>query len=487
MTLYESLASDLERSIRSGTLRPGEKMPSVRYTSRSRGVSMSTVFQAYYLLEARGLIRARERSGYFVVPTGRLLPEPVHATNPSGDAVSLDVSDLIFRILEGSRSRDDAGLASAFPSAGLYPFPRLVQVLQRANRGLDPRHTVDDLTPGNPELRRQIAIRYGSDGVAVDPQEIVITNGALEALNLCLAAVTQPGDAVIIECPSFYGALQSLEARGLRAVQVPTHPREGVELATLEAAIERHRPKACWLMTSFQNPLGTLMSPERKRALVDLLARHDVALIEDDVYAELYFTEKRPPPAKAFDKEGLVLHCSSFSKSLAPGFRVGWVAPGRFATKVARAKLAFNLGCSVPPQLAIAEYLAHGGFDKHLRQLRRTLQERQSHAAQAVARHFPPGTTATRPEGGYQMWVELPAGCDTLDLYWKASPHGACVAPGPMFSPSRAFRNCLRLNYSHAWLPRQESAVDLLGRLLREQLAPRPARERPSRRGVVAP
>lgn len=471
MNLYESLASDLELSILSGTLRAGEKMPSVRYTSRSRGVSLSTVYQAYYLLEARGLIRARERSGYFVAPAPKLPGEPTRSSRPTSEAVSLDVSDMIFQILEGARVHDDAWFASAFPSPRLFPLPRLAQALQVASRSLKPEQILHDLTPGSAELRRQIAIRYGADGLAVDADEVIITNGALEALNLCLAAVTRPGDAVLIECPSFYGALQSLEARGLRAVQVPTHPRDGVELDAMEAAILRHQPKACWLMTTFQNPLGTLMNAERKQALVDLLARHEVPLIEDDVYAELYFTDRRPAPAKAYDRSGLVMHCSSFSKSLAPGFRVGWVAAGRFVSEVTRRKLSLNLGTSLPAQLALAEYLAHGAFDKHLRQLRAKLKKRQATLAQSVARHFPEGTTATQPQGGYQLWVELPEGYDALDLYWQAAPHGVCFAPGPMFSPTRLFRNCLRLNYSREYGPEQEQGIELLGNLLREQAA----------------
>ncbi|MFI4926952.1 MAG: PLP-dependent aminotransferase family protein, partial [Burkholderiales bacterium] len=188
-------------------------------------------------------------------------------------------------------------------------------------------------------------------------------------------------------------------------------------------------------------------------------------------YAELYFTERRPAPAKAHDRSGLVMHCSSFSKSLAPGFRVGWVAAGRFVPEVTRRKLSLNLGTSLPPQLALAEYLAHGAFDKHLRQLRTKLKKRQTTLAHLLARHFPEGTAATQPQGGYQLWVELPEGYDALELYWQASRHGVCFAPGPMFSPTRLFRNCLRLNYSRECGPEQEQGIELLGKLLRDQAA----------------
>lgn len=470
MKLYEVLASDLEASIRQGVLRPGDKLPSVRHTSTARGVSPSTVFQAYYLLEARGLVKARERAGYFVTKGAQVAPpEPRLLLEPQREAVQLEISELVFAILEETHASDDVGFASAFPSPHLFPLPRLTQALASSARLLRPKQTLEYLTPGYGELRRQIATRYLAEGLSVAADEIVITNGALEALNLCLSVLTEPGDSVVIECPSFYGALQALEARGVQAIQVPTHPCEGVDLAALEAAITRHRPRACWLMTTFQNPLGSLMPEEKKKALVDLLTRHGVPLIEDDVYADLYLTPKRPMPAKAFDAQGLVLHCSSFSKSLAPGFRVGWVVPGRFARKVARAKLALNLSTSLPAQFALAEYLAHAGYDKHLRQLRKVFRDSQAAMARAILRYFPDGTAATRPLGGYFLWVELPEGYDALELLSSARPLGLCVAPGPMFSPDRSFRNCFRLNYGCKWSPMHERGMQVLGKLLIEQ------------------
>ncbi|WP_332823827.1 aminotransferase-like domain-containing protein [Ramlibacter sp.] len=472
MKLYETLADEIEASIRQGLLRPGEKLPSMRYTSSSRAVSASTVFQAYYLLESRGLVRGRERSGYFVTSAaGLATPEPPQASTPTEHPISVDVSDMIFKLLEDSRAPDAVGLASAFPSAFLYPLPRLAKAIVRTANWMGPKRVLEDLSPGNGRLRRQISLRYGADGMQISDQEILVTNGALEALNLCLSAVTQPGDSVIIESPTFYGALQALEARGLRAVQVATDPCTGVDLHALERAIRQHAPSACWLMTNFQNPLGSLMSPADKQALVALLARYELPLIEDDVYADLFFGANRPPPAKSFDNAGLVMHCSSFAKSLAPGFRIGWVAPGRFMSRVTRNKLALNLNTSIPPQLAIASYMEHGAFDKHLRKLRLTLSSQQAVLADAVARHFPAGTRATRPQGGYLLWVELPPEFDALQLYQDAKPLGICVAPGTLFSPEGRFRNCLRLNYGHPFGKRGEAAMASLGQLLQQQRA----------------
>ena len=466
MKRYEALAADIEASICAGVLRPGDKLPSVRHTCASRGVSASTVFQAYYLLEARGLVQARERSGYFVrAGLRRAPPEPEQASQPTGQSIAVDVSERVFEVLESSMARDVVPLGSAFPSPLLYPLQRLGQALATSAKSLDPWRSVDDLTPGHADLRRQIALRYLAAGMPVSADDIVITNGALEALNLCLTAVTRAGDAVVVESPTFYAALQSLERMGLHAIEVPTHPREGIDLAALEAAIVRHRPKACWLMTTFQNPLGSLMPEAKKKALVALTTRHGVALIEDDVYAELYFGDQRPLPAKAFDTEGLVLHCGSFSKSLAPGYRIGWAAPGRFARAVARHKLTSTLSASAPAQAALALYLERGGFDKHLRKLRAALAAQQAVFAQAVGHYFPPGTRATRPEGGYFLWVELPEGCDALHIHRQALAQGISVAPGPIFSASHAFTNCLRLNYGHTWNARTEQALATLGQI----------------------
>jgi DNA-binding transcriptional MocR family regulator len=468
MKLYERLAGDVAESIRQGLLKPGDRLLSVRQASAAHRVSPSTVFQAYYLLEARGLVHSRPRSGYYVNAAAvARAPEPELPSQPDGESRSVEVSDLVFQVLESSMARDVVPLGSAFVDPELFPLRQLGRALASTAVHLDPRSTVDDLTPGNAELRRQIALRYRLGGMQVGSDEIVVTNGALEALNLCIGAVTGPGDAVLVESPCFYATLQVLQRLRLRAIEVPTHPREGIDLAAMEAAIARHAPKACWLMTNFQNPLGASLSSERKRALVELLARHRIPLIEDDVYAELYFGHERPLPAKAFDREGLVMHCSSFSKSLAPGYRIGWVAPGRFAQQVARRKLTTTLNTSVPTQAALAKYLQHSGFDRHLRRLRKTLAAQQAQYLDAVARHFPPGTRVTRPAGGYFLWLELPPPADALVIQQRAAQLGISIAPGPMFSAGRSFGHCLRLNCGHRLDARTESALATLGRLAR--------------------
>lgn len=471
MKRYEVLADEIASMIDSQLLLPGDKLPSVRQQQARQAISPSTVFQAYYLLEARGLIVSRPRSGYYVAPQlAALAPEPA-SSQPAGIGTEVDVSDLVFEVLGASSVRDIVPLGSAFPSPELYPMARLARAVSASMRRFDPWSAVTDLSLGNAELRRQIALRYQLDGLHVSSDDIVITNGALEALNLCLQAVTRPGDTVLIESPSFYACLQALERLELKAVEIATSPRDGVDLDALAGLLERHRPQACWLMTSFQNPLGSLMPPEKKRALVALLARHEVPLIEDDVYGELYFGKQRPGLSKSTDNCGLVMHCSSFSKTLAPGFRLGWVLAGRYARQVARLKLTTSLSAPVPLQMALADYLAQGGYERHLRQLRLTLAAQQRSMLQAIAEHFPAGTRVSRPQGGYFVWLELPAGCDALALHRSALQAGISIAPGPIFSATRSFGHCLRLNYGHPWSAQVEAAMATLGRLAAQQLS----------------
>ncbi len=462
---YQRLADDMAEAIASGLLRPGERLPSVRATCAQRGVSPSTVFQAYGLLEARGLIEARPRSGYYVrAPRKPARAKPPAAT-PRAHASPVALSDLAFQLLRAAQDAALVPLGSAFPASHLFPFDELARCGARAMRKVLPQQVTSALTAGDARLRHALRRRYALHGVALGEDELLVTNGAMEALNLSLQAVTRPGDLVAVESPTFYAALQVLERLGLRAVEVRTDPAEGLDLQALEAVLAQHPVAACWSMPSFQNPLGALMPVARKRALVELLTRRRVPLVEDDVYGELYGGQRRPPPAKAFDTQGWVLHCSSFSKCLAPGYRVGWAAAGRFSERVHRLKTTSSLATSLPPQLALAEYLAQGGFDRHLRGLRDALAVQRQRALRVVERHFPPGTRATRPTGGYFLWLELPAQVDALALHQRAMAESISTAPGLLFSADSRFAHHLRLNVGHPDDARWALALRRLGEL----------------------
>jgi DNA-binding transcriptional MocR family regulator len=469
MTRYEALANTMAAEIRSGSLAVGARMPSLRQVIVQHGVSQSTVFRAYYLLEEWGLIRAQERSGYYVARgaavSGERAPRPARTL---ADSAKVDISELVFSVLEAARHPGVVPLGSAFPSPLLFPLPRLAKSLAQSARLISPWSTVVDLPPGNEALRQQIALRYLGMGLSQPMEEIVVTNGALEALNLCLMAVTRPGDVVAVESPGFYAALQAIERLDLRAVEIPVDPLTGLDLDALAQALDRHPIRACWFMTNYQNPTGATLSLEKKKALVELLAQHDVPLIEDDVYGELHFQAEHPLPAIAFDKKGLVMHCSSFSKTLAPGYRIGWAAAGGFADKVQRLKLMTTLSSSIPAQAGIADYLQHGGYDKHLRKLRAALRAQRDAMDAALRRWMPPSVCWTLPAGGYFVWLEFPDGIDALELHRLAIEQGFSLAPGPIFSVTRGFRNCVRLNFGHPWTAEIDRATRVLAELVQQ-------------------
>jgi DNA-binding transcriptional MocR family regulator len=466
MKRYEQIAEHIARQIRDGVLRRGERIPSLRQIRRSYRVSPATAQRAYHRLEARGLVTARPRSGYFVsMNPANMPPKPARAPCPrSSQRVS--VSHLVFEILEATKRETVVPFGSAFIDSDAFPLQKLARFLGKAVRRLSPPKLADSLPPGHADLRRAIARRYLRSGFAVSPDEIVITAGAQEALYLALQTVARPGDRVAIEAPCFYSQLQVMQLLGMQAVEVPTDPTDGMDLSELASALKRQRIAACYLMTNFQNPLGSSMPEEKKADLVKLLARHSVPLIEDDVYEELYFAADKPRPAKAFDAKGSVLHCSSFSKCLAPGYRVGWCAAGRFAPRLHGVKLVTTLATNIGAQACIADYLRHGGYDSYLRMLRRRLEIGRDNLLRSLTAHFPPGTRVTRPGGGYFVWVELPPRVSALELHRRAMDAGISIAPGPIFSARQHCDNYIRLNYGHPWSPRLERAMETLGKMV---------------------
>jgi DNA-binding transcriptional MocR family regulator len=469
MKRYERLASQIGDLIRRGDLPPGTRIPAVRAACDAYGVSPSTVFRAYYLLESQGLIVARPRSGYFVLAAAPGAPLHGAASTPNEPSKSVNISELVFEVLHSIKDTHTVALGSAFMSPTVFPMQRLGRSCASVNRSTDLAKMVAALPPGDDALRRQIALRYLMAGMVVHVDEIIITSGALDALTLSLQVLTHAGDEIAIEKPTFYAALQAIQRLQLKVVEIPVHPVEGHDMEALAQALDRRSIRACWFMTSFQNPTGATLSDTKKQTLVELLAKYEVPLIEDDVYSELRFGSAPIRPAKFFDRQGLVLHCGSFAKSLAPGYRIGWAAAGRFAEQLERAKWMTTLSASVPAQRAIADYLEHGGYDRFLRKLRRELAAQQAAMLGAIDRYFPAQSTATRPDGGYFTWVELPRHVDSLRLFEAALERGISFAPGPMFSASGEFRHHIRLNYGYPWSPEIERAMATLGELAQDE------------------
>ncbi|BDV41098.1 GntR family transcriptional regulator [Geotalea uraniireducens] len=462
--LYETVASRIAQSITEGTFRPGDKIPSVRTLSRQFQVSLTTVLEAYTLLEDRGLIDARPQSGYYVRARFPVVtPEP-GISAPQLSPTGVSTGELAMLVLRDTRNPDLVPLGAAIPNPALLPVERLNRMLATESRRHGIASVSYEIPPGCEKLRVQIAQRMLTAGCAVSPDRLVTTSGCVEAVVLSLRAICRPGDTVAVESPVYYNFLQAIDLLDLRALEIPSHPRHGMSLDALRYALDHNPIRACMVIANFNNPLGSLMPDEYKKELVELLVARDIPLIEDDIYGDLSFAPNRPRMAKAYDRSGMVLLCSSFSKTLAPGYRVGWVAPGRFQTEIERLKGITNIATSTPPQLAVAEFLANGGYDHHVRRIRRVYARQMVQMAEAVGRTFPAGTRVTRPEGGFVLWVECPPTVDSLLLYEQALRAGITIAPGPIFSATGKYRNCIRLNAAY-WDERVENAISTLGQL----------------------
>lgn len=465
--LYRQVARRIESMIDGGTFTPGERLPSVRKLSRQFSVSVTTVVEAYRLLEDRQRLEARPQSGHYVrTPTPRA---PIPARTPSADAPETpEVSDLALRFLHAAQRPDVLPLGSAVPHPDFLPVARLNRLLVQAVRKHPSGSQSYDHVAGLESLRVQVGRRALDAGCSLSPEEIVTTSGAQAAVHLCLRAVTRPGDTVVVETPTYYGLLEALESLHLDALEVATDPRTGILLDELESVLEECLIAACVLSPNYGNPLGHCMPDENKERLVRMLSARSIPLIEDDIYGELTFDPVRPRAAKSFDRDGNVLLCSSFSKSVAPGYRIGWTSPGRFRTQVLKLKFSSSVATATPTQMALAAFLADGGFDRTLRRLRREYRDLIARTAAAVAASFPAGTRMSQPGGGHVLWVEMPPAVDAVLLHERALEHGVSIAPGILFSATGRYRNCIRLNCALPWTPALEKALATLGRCAHE-------------------
>ena len=434
--------------------------------SREWGVSVPTVLHAYRLLEARRLVEGRAKSGFFVLPSsvGRLGPADRDAPVP--DPAEIRTSDLIMRFLEMVSDPDLIPLGTALPDPAFLPTATLARFLGRTARRHALRSAAVSPPSGIHELRHEVARRALHAGFGVAADDVVITCGCTEAIALCLRSLTGPGDTVAIESPTYFGTLQVLDALGLKALEIPVDPETGISLEHLDAALSRGGISAVVVTPNVHNPLGCVMPDERKREMIRLLEAHRVPAIEDETYAELHYAPSRPCSLKALDRTGIVLSCGSFSKTLAPGYRIGWAIPGRFRDAVLHFKLATTAGTPVPPQFAFAEFLSSGEYDPHLRRVRQIFENNVHRLSYEIGKRLPHGTLVSRPAGGFLLWTRLPHGTNAVDLQHRAIARGLSVAPGPAFSASGGFRDYVRINAGYRWSAGMERALDGLAELI---------------------
>ena len=465
---YIEVADRIESLIEKQILKVGDKLPSVRALSKEQGISVSTAFQAYYSLEGKGLIEARPQSGYYVKHSRNYVHELPKVSAPPDDAIPVSVDEMINDVYMDFGKDKILNFSMAAPSVELLPAAKLNKAVMHALRSSRSSCLHYEHVQGNILLRKQIARQAFNWGGTPSEDEIVVTAGAVEALSLCVKAITRPGDAIAIESPTYFAIFQVMESHGLKVVEIPTDPVTGIDLDYLEQAIPRFDIKACLFVNNFNNPLGSCMPDERKKQLVDMLALRQIPLIEDDIYGELYFGKTRPKTCKTFDKNGLVLHCASFSKSLAPGFRIGWTIPGRFKEKVISLKRMHTVSTNTLTQAAVADFLSNGRFELHLRHLRKALHTQSLRYLQAISEYFPEDIRVTRPQGGFTLWIEMNQKLNAYKLHKRALKHHIGIAPGQIFSSQGRFENCFRISYGEPWREEIGQGLYTLGTLMRE-------------------
>jgi len=469
--LYRQVIEAINENIDAGTLRPGDRLPSLRKMSRQAGVSIPTVRQAYVELERQRRVESRPQSGFYVrhVPSNEIVrPTPSF----EGDPAPLACRTLMERVYSGINDPGLVPLGIANPTMARPAAKALHRAMKRVMSRAEDRSIGYASTLGEASLRRQIAYHYlDTTGAQVDPDHIGITNGGQEALLLALKAVASDGDVIAVETPTYHGLLELIDSLGMLAIEVETCPEEGVVISELERTLQSHDVRACMFSTTLSNPLGVTMPEQDRRRLVALLERYDTVLIEDDVYGDLRFDGTRPVPAQFLGGQARIITCGSFSKTAAPGYRIGWVVTDEYIDRIKRLKRAFSCTSGLLQQLTLADFLATGDYQRHIKALRPVLKQNAERMAALVGEHFPADTRTSKPVGGAVLWLELPAGVDAEALFDEAIEAGISITPGHIFSPCSCYTNFLRLSYGHPWTERTDEAMRWLGQRVAELAA----------------
>ncbi|ARD44801.1 PLP-dependent aminotransferase family protein [Colwellia sp. PAMC 21821] len=466
--LYQQVIDFVEYQEKIGAIKPGDKLPSLRKLSRQFEISVPTVKQAYLELERQGAISARPQSGYYLKARQARTLLPMRAKWASCEPVEISCRSLIEQVYEAVHMHDSVALGISNPVHAHPPDKTLARMMRSVLSRVSEKAVSYGPINGDPKLRMNLAFRYQEHGVLVNHEDLIITNGAQEALSIALQCVAERGDIVAVESPCYFGLIELIESLGMKVLEVYTCTEEGVCVAELAKVIEQHPVKACLFSTAISNPLGSMMLDNERQAMVKLLERNNIALIEDEVYSDLYFTEHRPVPAQLYSEKGLVLTCSSFSKTAAPGYRVGWLLPGKFEEKAKRIKRAQSCSTSMLQQWTLSDYLMSGEYDRHLQVLRKTLRYNCERMRALIAQYFPEQVCISKPKGGSVLWVRCRSHVDTSQFFKQAIAQGVNFAPGEIFSPSGKYKNYMRISYGVQWSEKIDQAIQVLGKLVHD-------------------
>ncbi|WP_246101272.1 aminotransferase-like domain-containing protein [Pedobacter westerhofensis] len=463
--LYLKISRIIEEQILSETLKIGDKLQSIRSVQKIYNVSLNTVKQAFLELESKSLIESRPKSGYYVSKISqRRFSLPSFSTLKSSDKEN-HPEDLISKVFNTLTDKNITQFSLGVPHQNLLPIAKLNKSLVKTLSTLSDGGTSYEPVAGNINLRRSIAKWSTVWEGKLNEDDIVTTSGTMNAIFNCLMAVTQPGDTVAIESPVYFGIIQIIKSLGLKAIEIPTHPVTGIDLDSLKT--ELPNINACCIISNFSNPLGCLMPDENKKELVRMLSEYDIPLIEDDLYGNLYFGSSSPKPCKAYDEAGIVMWCSSVSKTLAPGYRVGWVAPGKYKEKLIRQKFLQTISTPTLYQEVVADFMEHGRYDHHLRNFRKSLYANCLQYQRAIEDYFPDNTSISQPQGGFMLWLELDKRVDTAKLFDTALRQNISFAPGRMFTQHNQYDNCMRLNFALEWNDKLDKDLQRLGAMVK--------------------
>ena len=465
--LYLKIAETMEAQIRQQVFLYGSKLPSIRTVCDTYGVSMTTALQAYMELDKKGLIHSRPKSGYFVIYQPLKFPPLPKTSNPENEPGNENKDELIHMVYNDI-STDKTLFSLGVPENSLLPIAKLSKSISRALRNTPFAGTAYEQMNGSAALRKQIVKSSYTWNGQLNETDVLTTFGCSHAMACCLQAVTQRGDAIAVESPVYFGILQMAKNMGLKVIEVPTNAQTGIDPDALERTIIQHQIKASILISNFSNPLGSSMPSAHKKKVVEMMTKHDIPLIENDMYGDIYFGSSRPDNCKTYDTNGSVLLCSSVSKSLAPGYRVGWVFPGKYMEAVRNIKFAASLSSNTLMEASVADFLQQNNYENHLRKLRTELHSNCLNYLEAIRKYFPKGTKVSRPQGGFMLWVELDVSIDTSLIYHSAIKHQISIAPGSIFTHQNQYNHCLRLSYGLKWNEKTDHALKVLGTLIHQ-------------------
>ncbi len=473
MRRYEEVVSYVQKRIEAGTLKPRERLPSVRALSKATGFSIVTIHHAYALLESEGVIEARPRAGFFVKAPAR--PQqgfPAQAPKAELSETPISIDSLNFKVMAAWHNPRLEAFGAVYPSGDVFPRRRINQTLRQVLLRDPERASETDAPEGDPMLREILAKRMAQRGIIVRPADVLITGGGLQGLDICVGAMTAPGDTVLVETPTFFPLLDTLRRRRLLALEIYSHPRTGIDPDQFAHLLARNKVAACLLMPVNHSPTGVTYGEDAMRRVVQIASSHQVPIIENDVFGSLSYDGDFTPCLKSFDTEGYVIQFSSLPGLTPSGYGISWITSERFHSILLEQKFFTNLfGGDGPLQRAAAEFISKGYYERPLRNIRETLEQRMQRGLRLISEMLPKDCAITNPSGGFVCWIRGPHGFDAVTASRRALVASISLAPGPMFSPAASFRNFLALNFSFDWTPERIGKLEKIAGLIRSPVA----------------